>query len=135
MLNVFWITASKKIAFAYQGLNFGILNVSISMNVRMEHMNVVMHLVSIWRAHTVAQERLMLFGLLMEQDRIKEMLRQRSKILSSKENIFWHKTPKKQVRFQIVFPNSNNLFLTMISINSPHRMYRSSRCRTPVARI
>ena len=135
MLNVFWIRASKKIAYAYQGLNFGILNVLILMNVQMEHTSVVMHLVSIWKAHTVAQERLMLFGLLMEQDRIKEMSRLHNRILSSKESIFWHKIPKKQVRFQIVFPNSNNLFLSIISINSPHRMYRSSRCGTPVARI
>ena len=99
MLNVFWITASKKIAFAYQGLNFGILNVSISMNVLMEHTSVVMLHVSIWKAHTVAQPRLMLFGLLMEQDRIKEMSRLHNGILFSKENIFWHKTLKKQVRF------------------------------------
>ena len=99
MLNVFWITASKKIAYAYQGSNFGILNVSISMNVQMEHTNVVMLHVSIWKAHTVAQERLMLFGLLMEQDRIKEMSRQHNRISFSKENILWRKTPKKQVRF------------------------------------
>ena len=44
MLNVFWITASKKIAFAYQGSNFGALNVSISMNVLMEHTNAKGHM-------------------------------------------------------------------------------------------
>jgi len=101
MLNVFWITASMKIAYAYQGLNFEILNVLILMNVQMEHTSVVTLPVSIWTAHTVVQPRLMLCGLLMEQDRIKETSRLHSRISLSKEIIFWHKIPKKQVRFKI----------------------------------
>ena len=101
MLNVFSGATTKKIAFACQGLNFETTNVLMSMNVQMDHTNVAMPPVSIWKAHIVAQPRLMLFGLLMELDRIKGMSRLHNKILSSKEIISWRKTPKKQDRLQI----------------------------------
>ena len=101
MLNVFSGATTKKIAYACQGLNFETMNVLMSMNVQMDHTNVAMPPVSIWKAHIVAPLRWMLFGLLMEQDLIKEMSRLHNKILSSKEIISWHKTPKKQDRLQI----------------------------------
>lgn len=101
MQNAFSVATTKKIAYACQGLNFETMNVLMSMNVQMDHTNVAMPLVSIWKAHIVAQPRLMLFGLLMELDRIKGMSRLHNKILSSKETISWRKTPKKQDRFQI----------------------------------
>ena len=101
MLNVFSVATTKKIAYACQDLNFETMNVLMSMNVQMDHTNVAMPPVSIWKAHIVAPPRLMLFGLLMELDRIKGMSRLHNKILSSKEIISWRKTPKKQDRLQI----------------------------------
>ena len=116
MLNVFLVATTKKTAYACQGLNSETMNVLMSMNVQMDHTNVAMLLVSIWKAHIVAQPRLMLFGLLMELDRIKEMSRLHNKILSSKEIISWHKIPKKQGRFQIEFSSNSNFLRVEHSI-------------------
>ena len=118
MLNVFSVATTKKIVYACQGLNFETMNVLMSMNVQMDHTNVAMLLVSIWKAHIVAQPRLMLFGLLMEQDRIKGMSRLHNKILSSKEIISWHKTPKKQGRFQFEFSSNSNFLRVEVLSNT-----------------
>ena len=118
MLNVFLVATTKKIVYACQGSNFETMNVLMSMNVQMDHTNVAMLLVSIWKAHIVAQPRLMLFGLLMEQDRIKGMSRLHNKILSSKEIISWHKTPKKQGRFQFEFSSKSNFLRVEVLSNT-----------------
>ena len=108
MLNVFSGATTKKIAYACQGLNFETMNVLMSMNVQMDHTNVAMPPVSIWKAHTVAPPRLTLFGLLMELGRIKGMSRVSTrdcttKFYQAKRLFFGAKPRRNRIDFKSKF--------------------------------